>query len=35
MKVGDKIQVEISEIDPKGKLSLAPVLEDGSVPSAE
>ena len=28
MKVGDKIQVEIGEIDPKGKLSLVPVLED-------
>ena len=27
MKVGDKIQVEIAEIDPKGKLSLVPVLE--------
>ena len=27
MKVGDKIQVEIGEIDPKGKLSLVPVLE--------
>jgi polyribonucleotide nucleotidyltransferase len=35
MKVGDKIQVEIGEIDPKGKLSLVPVLEDGSVSSAE
>ena len=35
MKVGDKIQVEIGEIDPKGKLSLVPVLEDGSTPSAE
>jgi polyribonucleotide nucleotidyltransferase len=34
MKVGDKIQVEIGEIDPKGKLSLVPVLED-SVLSAE
>jgi len=34
MKVGDKIQVEIGEIDPKGKLSLIPVLED-SVLSAE
>ena len=31
MKVGDKIQVEIGEIDPKGKLSLVPVLEDGSL----
>lgn len=28
MKVGDKIQVEIGEIDSKGKLSLVPVLED-------
>ncbi len=27
MNVGDKIQVEIAEIDPKGKLSLVPVLE--------
>ena len=35
MKVGDKIQVEIGEIDPKGKLSLVPVLEDGTTPSAE
>ncbi len=34
MKVGDKIQVEIGEIDPKGKLSLVPVLEDGTVPAA-
>ncbi len=30
MKVGDKIQVEIGEIDPKGKLSLIPVLEGGA-----
>jgi len=35
MKVGDKIQVEIGEIDPKGKLSLIPVLEDGTTGSAE
>ncbi len=35
MKVGDKIQVEIGEIDPKGKLSLVPVLEDGASESAE
>ena len=28
MKVGDKIQVEIGEIDPKGKLSLVPVMDD-------
>ena len=33
MKVGDKIQVEIGEIDPKGKLSLVPVLDDA--PAAE
>ena len=30
MKVGDKVNVEIGEIDPKGKLSLIPVLEDGA-----
>ena len=30
MKVGDKIQVEIGEIDPKGKLSLVPVLDDAT-----
>ena len=35
MKVGDKVQVEIGEIDPKGKLSLVPVLEDGTTGSAE
>jgi polyribonucleotide nucleotidyltransferase len=28
VKVGDKVQVEINEIDPRGKLSLVPVLED-------
>jgi polyribonucleotide nucleotidyltransferase len=27
VKVGDKIQVEIKEIDPRGKLSLVPVVE--------
>jgi polyribonucleotide nucleotidyltransferase len=27
MKIGDKIQVEIAEIDSKGKFSLVPVLE--------
>jgi polyribonucleotide nucleotidyltransferase len=31
MKVGDKIQVEIGEIDPKGKLSLVPVLDAATV----
>ena len=30
MKVGDKVQVEIGEIDPKGKLSLVPVMEEES-----
>ena len=30
MKVGDKVHVEIGEIDPKGKLSLIPVLEDST-----
>ena len=31
VKVGDKIQVEIKEIDPRGKLSLVPVVEgDGA-----
>ena len=35
LKVGDKIQVEIGEIDPKGKLSLVPVLEDAATETAE
>ena len=35
MKVGDKVEVEIAEIDPKGKFSLVPVLADGSVPGAD
>ena len=35
MKVGDKIEVEIAEIDPKGKFSLVPVLADGTVPGKE
>jgi polyribonucleotide nucleotidyltransferase len=30
MKVGDKVQVEIGEIDPKGKLSLIPVLDENA-----
>ncbi len=29
LPVGTKVQVEIAEIDPRGKLSLVPVLEDG------
>ncbi|MFM8693075.1 MAG: S1 RNA-binding domain-containing protein, partial [Actinomycetota bacterium] len=28
MSVGDKVEVEIGEIDPKGKLSLIPVLDE-------
>ena len=28
--VGQKVQVEISEIDPRGKLSLVPVLDEGA-----
>ena len=35
VKVGDKINVEIQEIDPKGKFSLVPVLADGTVPGDE
>ena len=30
LKVGDKVQVEIKEVDPRGKLSLIPVLEEGA-----
>ena len=30
LKVGDKIQVEIKEIDPRGKLSLIPVIEESA-----
>jgi len=30
MKVGDKIAVEIADVDPQGKLALKPVLEDGT-----
>ncbi|MBU6279354.1 MAG: S1 RNA-binding domain-containing protein, partial [Actinomycetales bacterium] len=29
LKVGDKVQVEIKEIDPRGKLALVPVLAEG------
>jgi polyribonucleotide nucleotidyltransferase len=28
--VGQKVQVEIAEIDPRGKLSLAPVLDEAA-----
>ena len=31
LKVGDKIQVEIKEIDPRGKLSLIPVVEESAI----
>ena len=34
MNVGDKIEVEIAEIDPKGKFSLVAVLPDGTLSSA-
>ena len=30
VKVGDKVQVQIAEIDARGKLSLIPVEADGS-----
>ena len=33
VKVGDKVQVEIAEIDPRGKLSLVPVVEESSGPA--
>ncbi|MGN6333953.1 MAG: polyribonucleotide nucleotidyltransferase [Motilibacteraceae bacterium] len=35
LKVGSKVQVEIAEIDPRGKLSLIPVLEEGAEGSSE
>jgi polyribonucleotide nucleotidyltransferase len=34
VKVGDKIQVEIKEIDPRGKLALVPVVEGEAAASA-
>jgi len=34
VKVGDKLQVEIAEIDQRGKLSLVPVLPDAEQPAA-
>jgi polyribonucleotide nucleotidyltransferase len=33
LKVGQKVQVELKEIDPRGKLSLAAVLADGENPA--
>jgi polyribonucleotide nucleotidyltransferase len=35
MKVGDKIEVEIGEIDPKGKFSLVPVFAEGQNTGSE
>jgi len=35
VKVGDKVQVEIGEIDQRGKLSLIPVVAEGDEPAAE
>ncbi len=35
LKVGDKVQVEIKEIDPRGKLSLVPVLDESAGESSE
>ena len=35
LKVGDKVQVEIKEVDPRGKLSLIPVIEGGDAEPAE
>jgi polyribonucleotide nucleotidyltransferase len=34
VKVGDKVQVQIAEIDPRGKLSLIPVEADGGTADA-
>jgi polyribonucleotide nucleotidyltransferase len=33
VKVGDKIQVQIAEVDPRGKLSLHPVLDEAAAPA--
>jgi polyribonucleotide nucleotidyltransferase len=33
LNVGDKVQVEIKEIDPRGKLSLIPVIESSDQPA--
>jgi polyribonucleotide nucleotidyltransferase len=35
LQVGQKVQVEIAEIDPRGKLSLVPVVENAEGESAE
>ena len=34
VKVGDKLQVEITEIDARGKISLVPVQEETPAPAA-
>ena len=34
VKVGDKVQVEIKEIDPRGKLSLVPVVDGAAASDA-
>jgi len=34
LKVGSKVQVEISEIDPRGKISLVPVLDEADAGAA-
>jgi polyribonucleotide nucleotidyltransferase len=35
LNVGDKVQVSIKEVDPRGKLSLTPVLEGDDAPASE
>ena len=35
VKVGDKIRVEIKDIDDRGKLSLAPVLDEAEESDSE
>jgi polyribonucleotide nucleotidyltransferase len=35
LKIGEKVQVEIGEIDPRGKLSLVPVLEEAASDGAK
>jgi polyribonucleotide nucleotidyltransferase len=35
VKVGDKIRVEVTDIDNRGKISLVPVQEDGAAPAED
>jgi len=35
VKVGDKVQVQIAEVDPRGKLSLHPVVDEGAGDQAD